>query len=214
MRIASSSARSPDLPNIKIRKRARSPESERFINSSAYKLLIDKLSKNLQEQSELQFKSVDSSFRPGSIDLSSHNERLLDQTFTARIDLGEPSPVRRIIEKVPTLRYSNVIMSKDLAVMAQIRKSLIGEIANLKIPQLTIENLPAIRNSFCPRELQNMGDSLQLVQRTKAVSERRARHPFATGAYAIKALTSKAQQQIIAKLKHSLPEGSRFLKYL
>jgi hypothetical protein len=211
MRIGSSSSRNPDLPNIKIRKRSKSPEALRFITPQIHKQLIEKLSK---EPFESQNKSVDSSFRPGSIDFSSHNEKLLDQTFTARIDLGEPSPVRRIIEKVPTLRYSNVIMSKDLALMAQVRKSLIGEIANLKIPQLTNDNLPAIRNSFCPKEMQNMGDSLQLVQRTKAVSERRARHPFATGAYAIKALTSKAQQQIIGKLKHSLPEGSRFLKYL
>lgn len=202
----------PELPNIKIRKRTKSPEYSRFITPGTQNMVWQKLTSPLEDQ--LMYKTVDSSFRPGSIDLSSLNEKILDQTFTARVDLGEPTPVRKIVEKVPTLKYSNVVMSKDLAVMAQIRKSLIGEISNNKIPVLTQENLPAIRNSFCPRELRNIGDSLQLVQRTKAVSERRARHPFATGAYAIKALSSKTQGQIIKKLKQSLPEGSRFFKYL
>jgi hypothetical protein len=212
MRLHSSSAKPAELPNIKIKKHTKSPESSRFVTPETQNLIWKKLTNPSEEQ--LMFKSVDSTFRPGSIDLSSHNEKILDQTFTARVDLGEPTPVRRIVEKVPTLKYLNVIMSKDLAVMAQIRKSLIGEISNNKIPVLTQENLPAIRNSFCPKELRNIGDSLQLVQRNKAVSERKARHPYATGAYAIKALNGKTQLQIIEKLKMSLPEGSRFFKYL
>lgn len=199
------------LPNIKFKKRVKSPDYPRFMTPDSHNALVKKLSESSNDKI---YKSVDSSFRPGSIDLTSRNERIVDQTFSARVDVGDPSPIRKICQDVPTLKFGNVIMSKDLAVMAQVRRSLIGEISNSRIQNLTIENLPIIRNSFCPKELQNTGDSLQLVQKTKAVSERRARHPFATGAYAIKALNSRAQKQIIDKLQVSLPEGSRFLRYL
>lgn len=205
------SPHSLNLPNIKFHKKSRSPHNQRFVTPESHNLLVKSL---LAEQKFSPHKSVEGMFRPGSIDLSSRNERIVDQTFSARFDAGEPVPVRRIHQEPPTLKYTNVVMSKDLAVMAQVRRSMIGEISNNKIQNLTSENLPMVRNSFCPKELQNIGNSLQLVQKTKAISERKARHPYATGAYGIKAMSIKTQKRIIGKLNNSLPEGSRFLKYL
>ena len=205
------STRKINLPNIKLHKKSRSPDSYKFVTPEVHNLLIQKIS---NEKEFSPYKSVDCAFRPGSIDLTSRNEQIVDKTFSARYNAGEKPSVRRISPEVPTLRYGNIIMSRDLAVMAQVRRSMIGEISSNKIPYLTTENLPQIRNSFCPKELQNIGDSQQLVQRIKANTERKARHPYATGAYAIKALNPKVQKQIIDKLRVSLPEGSRFFQYL
>ena len=199
------------LPNIKLHKKSRSPENYKKLGPESYKILLNKLTSPEQFS---PYQSTDYKFRPGSIDLSSANEKIVDQTFSARFAVGEPIPVRKISPEVPTLKYSNVIMSKDLAVMAQVRKSLIGEVSSNKIQHLTVDNLPQFRNSFYPKEMQNIGDSLQLVQKSKANSERKARHPYGTGAYDIKALRPRAQKLIIEKLRVSLPEGSRFIQYL
>ena len=205
------SSRNVILPNLKLWKKSSSPENCKSISPESYKILISKLS---DFDKKTFHKSIDSNFRPGSIDLTSRNEKIVDQTFTARFHLAETSTIRKISPEVPTLKYSNVIMSKDLAVMAQVRRSLIGEISLNKIQHLTAENLPTYRNTFYPKEMQNIGDSQQLVQKTKAMSERKARHPYGTGAYDIKSLRPKVQQQIIKNLQVSLPQGSRFIKYL
>ena len=70
------------------------------------------------------------------------------------------------------------------------------------------------RNNFYPKELQNTKGAQAILQRNKAVKERKTRHPFATGAYGIKAMNKRTQRLIIDKLRTSLPEDSRFFQLL
>lgn len=198
------------LPNIKLHKKSRSPENVRILSPENHSLLIESLKTPASSPS----KFLDHTFRPGSIDLSSKNERIIDQTFAARFSIMESTPIRKIQEQVPTVKYGNITMSKDLAIMTQVRRNLMGEVASNKIQNLTPENFPQIRSSHYPKEFQNTGNSAQLVQKLKAVKERKNRHPYGTGAYAIKAMNPRVQKVIISKLKTSLPEGSRFFKYL
>ena len=199
------------LPNIKLKKKTKSPENYRMMTPDSHNLLIKALNESSNSSS---FQQSSLTFRPGSRNLALKNERLVEKTFSARFSMAEPQYIRKISPEVPTLKYSNIIMPKDLALMTQVRKNLISEISSLKIPNLTAENLAFFRNNFYPKELQNTKGAQAILQRNKAVKERKTRHPFATGAYGIKAMNKRTQRLIIDKLRTSLPEDSRFFQLL
>lgn len=119
----------------------------------------------------------------------------------------------KIRQKTPVLMYENVVMSKDLATMAQVRRGLIKEVTSNKISNLNQEIMNSLKSQFLPEELKNNESSQQILQKQKAYKERTTRHPYATAAYSIRSLSPLSRKSIKDSLKLSLPQGSRFLAY-
>lgn len=118
----------------------------------------------------------------------------------------------KIRQQTPVLTYENVVMSKDLAIMAQVRKGVISEITSNRVQNLTPDLLNSMKHQYLPNDLKNTGNSQQVLQKQKAIRERITRHPFATAAYAIRSLSPQSRRAIKLQLKLSLPRGSRFLE--
>mmetsp|Transcript_4965 Transcript_4965/g.4882 ORF Transcript_4965/g.4882 Transcript_4965/m.4882 type:complete len:143 (+) Transcript_4965:212-640(+) len=124
-----------------------------------------------------------------------------------------PHRINKVRQKTPVLVYENVVMSKDLAIMAQVRRKLINEVTGSKILNLTQDVVNTLKYQYLPDELKNNETSQQHLQKQKASLERTTRHPLGTAAYAMRSLSPTSRKVIKKHLKLSLPQGSRFLEY-
>ncbi|CAG9314536.1 unnamed protein product [Blepharisma stoltei] len=144
---------------------------------------------------------------------SSHLEEKRSISITPAPDSSSNNPrIRKIRLQTPVLTYEKIVMSKDLAIMAKVRKGIISELTGNRILNLTPDLLQTLKHQYLPEELKTSENSQQLLQKQKAFQEKITRHPLGTAAYAIRSLSPQARKTIKEQLKIALPQGSRFLE--
>ncbi|CAG9314704.1 unnamed protein product [Blepharisma stoltei] len=231
--------KSPQLPNLRIRKKKKHPKSVRDISSEEGMI---KLQSQLQELEALQSENneedllSDDKSKTSTRPITMQSSPMLLKTYTGEfinqkrnieselrkmhhhieenLKVTKSSTGRRRRHKynvsMPVLEYDSTMMPTDLIIMAQVRRGLMNEVKNKSISNLTFEKIEEIKRNYIPEQLKNLENIKENLQKQKQKKELLSRNPLSNASYHILAFDKKSKKNLRKSLIETLPDASRF----